>query len=119
MENVTLELSNKEFLVKDLNEEIEEKKKTINLQKLQMNENEITIVDRDETIRRLQEELDRLRPRSIPVSEPVGSKFDKKPVKPVYDEFWKSHEDTEKEFNCKLEGLVNANELWITQARKS
>jgi len=28
LENVTLELSNKEFLVKDLNEEIEEKKKT-------------------------------------------------------------------------------------------
>ena len=31
LENVTLELSNKEFLVKDLNEEIEDKKKAINL----------------------------------------------------------------------------------------
>ena len=37
----------------------------------------------------------------------------------AYDDFWKAHEDTEKEFNCKLEELTNPNELWITHARKN
>ena len=117
---MALELSNKEYLVKDLNEEISEKKKSINLQNLRISENDITIVEKDETIKKLRAELEKLRPRSLPASEPVAGTYKRRmnPNPPI-DDFWKTPEDTEKEFNCKLEELTNPNELWITQARKS
>ena len=87
---------------------------------MRISENDITIVEKDETIKKLRAELDRLRPRSLPASEPVAGTYKRRiNAQPAIDDFWKTPEDTEKEFNCKLEELTNPNELWITQARKS